>query len=248
VHDGRRVDRVNRWYVDAIRRAGGLPLILPTLGADFAEEMLAALDGLLLTGGGDVAPWLYDEEPAPEVYGVEAARDSWELALIEGAGDQLPVLGVCRGAQLLNVAAGGTLTQHLPDVTDEPHRLRERDQEPVHAVDIAPGSRLEEILGQRRVGVNSIHHQAVDRVGADLRAVAWAPDGIVEAVERTDGVPIVGVQWHPESLIDLVPHGALFLWLTRCAARDRPGVQAPQQFEPASVDIAGLGDVVDDVA
>jgi putative glutamine amidotransferase len=248
VHDGRRIDRVSRWYVDAIRRAGALPFVLPTLEPEDAKETLAALDGLVLTGGGDVAPWLYGAQPAPEVYDVDRARDSWELALIRAAGDRLPVLGICRGAQLLNVAAGGTLFQHLPDVTDEPHRLRERDREPVHVVDIEPGSRLGEILGQGRVGVNSVHHQAVDRVGSGLRAVAWARDGIVEAVERSDGAPVVAVQWHPESLIDLAPHGRLFLWLTRTAARRRPGLQVPEVFEPAGTDTAGLGHVVDDVA
>lgn len=244
VHDGRRFDRVNRWYVDAVSRAGGLPLILATLAPEYAEETLAAIDGLLLTGGGDVSPWLYDAEPAPEVYDVDSSRDSWELALIRGAEDRLPVLGVCRGAQLLNVAAGGTLIQHLPDVTDEPHRLRERDQEVVHTVDLASDSHLAEILGHRRVGVNSIHHQAIGQVGAGLRAVAWAPDGIVEAVERTDGAPVVAVQWHPESLIDLAPHGRLFLWLTRSAARKRGGLEAPEAFASAGVDSAGLVDGV----
>ena len=248
VQDERRVDRVSRWYVDAVVRAGATPLILPTLAVDQAEEIVAGLDGLILTGGGDVSPWLYGQEPAPEVYDTDPARDDWEQALVAAAGTEVPVLGVCRGAQLLNVAAGGTLIQHLPTVTTENHRQRARDREAVHRVDIAPDSRLAEILGQRRVGVNTIHHQAIDRVGRGLRAVAWAPDGVIEAVERSDGAPIVAVQWHPEALIDLPPHGRLFLWLTRSAARRRPGLEVPERFAPATPDTAGIGHIVDDVA
>lgn len=247
MRDRRRIDRVNRWYVDAIFRAGGLPVILPTLPPEEAEEMLSGLHGLLSTGGGDVDPWLYGEEPAPEVYDVDPPRDQWELALLQAVGDEMPVLGVCRGVQLLNVRAGGSLIQHLPDVTDEPHRLRERDREPVHCVDVAPDSLLADILGQTRVGVNSIHHQAIAEVGKGLTAVAWASDGIVEAVERTDGAPVMGVQWHPESLIDLPPHGRLFLWLTRAAAR-HPGLRVPEGFVATSRRSGGLGHVVDDVA
>jgi putative glutamine amidotransferase len=248
VADERPVDRVSRWYVDAVVRAGGTPLILPTLAADSAEEMLAGLDGLVLTGGGDVSPWLYGEEPVPEVYGVDPARDDWEQALLAAAGNEVPVLGVCRGAQLLNVAAGGTLIQHLPMVTTENHRQRARDREAVHPVDIAPDSRLAEILGHHRLGVNTIHHQAIDRVGEGWRAVAWAPDGVIEAVERRDGAPIVAVQWHPEALIDLPVHGRLFLWLTRTAARRRPGLEVPEWFAPGAPLAAGIGHVVVDVA
>jgi putative glutamine amidotransferase len=246
VYDGRRVERVNHWYVDAVARAGGLPLILPALPPTDAEAILAGLDGMVLTGGGDVDPWLYGEEPAPEVYDVDAARDEWELALIRGAVD-VPVLGICRGAQLLNVAAGGSLIQHLPDVTQN-HRQRERHTEAVHFVEVAPGSQLAEVLGTRHLGVNSIHHQAIARVGQGLRAVAWSPDGVIEAVEREDGAPVLAVQWHPESLVDHVPHGQLFLWLTRTAALRRPGLSAPGAFGPRRPDTAVLGHVVDEVA
>jgi putative glutamine amidotransferase len=247
-HAERPVDRLSRWYVDAVARAGGLPLILPTLAPTDAEEMLAGLDGVVLSGGGDVSPFLYGEEPAPEVYDVDAKRDEWELALIAAAAADFPVLGVCRGAQLLNVAAGGSLIQHLPNVTTEQHRDRDRDREAVHTVDIAPESRLAEILGVRRLGVNTVHHQAIDRVGAGLRPVAWAPDGIIEAVERTDGALVVAVQWHPESLIDMAPHVRLFLWLTAAAARRRPGLEVPARFTPTVLDAGPLDQVIDDVA
>jgi len=252
VHDERRVDRVSRGYVDGVVRGGGLPVILPTLAPDDAEETLAGLDGLVLTGGGDVAPWLYGEEPAPEVYDVDPARDRWELALIAAAGvgaqAQFPVLAVCRGAQLLNVAAGGSLVQHLPRAASELHRQRDRYGEPVHIVDIEPGSRLATIVGQHHLGVNSVHHQAVDRLGTGLRPVAWTADGVIEAIERTDAGPLVAVQWHPESLIDLAYHGRLFLWLVRSAAERRPGLHRPDAFGPPDSVGAGLGQLVDDVA
>ncbi|MDQ1414368.1 MAG: putative glutamine amidotransferase [Acidimicrobiaceae bacterium] len=252
VHDERRIDRVSRWYVDAVLRAGGLPLILPTLAPADAEEVLAGLDGLILTGGGDVASWRYGEDPAPEAYDVDPARDAWEQALAAAAAPRtghggVPVLGVCRGAQLLNVAGGGSLVQHLPNVTEEPHRQREHYSEPVHDVDIDPRSRLAAILGQVRLGVNTIHHQAISRVGEGYRPVAWAPDGIIEAIEATDGAPVVAVQWHPEFLIDLAPHGLLFLWLTRAAAAQR-GLQMPESFRDTAPVDAGTGHLVDDVA
>jgi gamma-glutamyl-gamma-aminobutyrate hydrolase PuuD len=246
--------------VDAVLRAGGLPLILPTLAPGDAEEVLVLLDGLILTGGGDVGSWRYGEEPAPEAYDVDPARDAWEQALAAAASaardrpngrqDQegLPILGVCRGAQLLNVAAGGSLVQHLPNVTAEPHRQREHYSEPVHDVDIDSASRLAAILGPGHLGVNTIHHQAVAQVGQGYRPVAWAPDGIIEAIEATDGAAVVAVQWHPEFLIDLPRHGQLFLWLTQAAAARRPGLQVPESFLKAAPVEAGMGQLVDDVA
>ncbi|MDQ1393804.1 MAG: putative glutamine amidotransferase [Acidimicrobiaceae bacterium] len=260
VHDERRVDRVSRWYVDAVWRAGGLPLILPTLAPTDAAEMLVGLDGLVLTGGGDVASWEYGEDPAPEAYDVDPARDAWEQALSQAAAatrkpgngrrdhQTMPLLGVCRGAQLLNVAAGGSLIQHLPNITEEPHRQREHYSEPVHSVDIDPASRLAAIVGPARLGVNSIHHQAIARVGEGFRPVAWAADGVIEAIEATDGAPIVAVQWHPEFLINLAPHGQLFLWLTKAAAAQRPELQMPESFQEAPPVDAGRGHLVDDVA
>lgn len=249
IYDERRIDRVSRWYVDAVVRAGGLPLILPTLAPEDAAETMAGLDGLLLTGGGDVDPARYHQAPAPEVYDVDPARDDWELALVEAAGG-LPILGVCRGCQLLNVSAGGSLIQHLPNVTSENHRQRERDRDEVHRVDVAPDSRLAAVLGATRVGVNTVHHQAVDRVGDGWRPVAWAPDRNIEAIEPVGEAPVIAVQWHPESLIDLDRHGQLFLWLTRAAAGHHPGLDLPTQFLASSTApiTAGVGHLVDDVA
>lgn len=225
IHDGRTVDRANREYPEAVLHAEGLPLLLPTLDPAWAGDVVGGLDGLLLTGGGDVAPQWYHEEPRPEVYGVHPERDTWEMALVAAAlAAEVPILGVCRGAQLLNVAAGGTLVQHLGTVTDEPHHVRDRDHQPVHAVEIDPGSTLGGIVGRDQLGVNTLHHQAVAVVGTSLRPVAWAPDGVIEAIEGADRRAIVGVQWHPEMLIGHPRHLQLFVWLSRAAAAHRPAL------------------------
>jgi gamma-glutamyl-gamma-aminobutyrate hydrolase PuuD len=243
VHEDRLIERVNRAYVEAVVRAGGLPFLLPIQEPEVAADILANLDGLLVIGGADVDPWCYGEEPVPEVYGVDPGRDVWEVALVAAAiSARLPVLGVCRGEQVINVTYGGSLVQHLPRVTDEPHRLRGREREQAHPVGIDPDSTLAAIVGDEPLGVNTLHHQAVAEVGPGLRAVAWAPDGVIEAIEDAGGRPVVGVQWHPESLIDQPRHGLLFLWLTRTGASGRPGVEVPEDFAPAPVTL------VDDVA
>jgi putative glutamine amidotransferase len=231
LHHHRRVERLDRAYTDALVEVGAFPFVLPVL-VDWgdAAEVLSGLDGLLLTGGGDVAARCYGEHPAAEAYGVNAARDAWELALVAAArAADLPILGVCRGAQVLNVAAGGTLIQHLPVRTDEPHREYERDRETVHPVVVEPGSLLSAITGQRAFGVNSLHHQAVADVGSSLRPVAWAPDGVIEAVESVDDGPLLGIQWHPELLTRQPPHGQLFAWLAQAATDRRGATRSPVQ-------------------
>jgi putative glutamine amidotransferase len=222
IHDERRVEHLDRAYTDAVVGAGAFPFVLPVLDGADAEEVLSSLDGLLLTGGGDVAASCYGEDPVPEAYGVDVARDAWELALVAAArAAGLPILGLCRGVQVLNVAAGGTLIQHLPVGTDASHKQYERDGETVHAVEVDPGSLLAAITGQRAFGVNTLHHQAVADVGSGLRPVAWAPDGVIEAVESDAERPLLGVQWHPELITHLSPHGRLFAWLAQAAADRR---------------------------
>jgi putative glutamine amidotransferase len=212
--DGRPVEQVNRVYVDAVVRAGGVPFVLPVLEPGDAEPALLALDGLLLTGGGDVDPVRYGEAAVPEVYGVDPGRDAFETALVVAAAHAgLPVLGICRGAQILNVALGGTLLQHVPAVTGRDHCLRDRAEELVHEVRITAGTLLAATAGSIRIGVNSLHHQAVDRVGAGLRAVAWSDDGIIEGVESDGLGRFLGVQWHPELLAGHEAHERLFSWL-----------------------------------
>jgi putative glutamine amidotransferase len=238
--DDREHFRLRDDYVRAVERAGGLPLVLVPGAATDADDLLAAVDGLVLTGGGDVDPALYGQDPHPKLAPAPPGRDAFEIALARAAlGEDRPLLAICRGHQVLNVATGGTLIQDIPSLEvgaglHDPDRER---WEPAHDVRILPGTRLREILGRDRVAVNSFHHQAVQALGDGLVASAWSePDGLVEAVERPDCRFVVGVQWHPESFWD---HGGafqpLFEALTR-AAGERRGRQrvwdAPLRMSP----------------
>jgi putative glutamine amidotransferase len=230
VRDGRPVEEVNRAYFDAVTRAGGLPLVLPILDGADALALLAGLDGLLLSGGGDIDPASYGAPPSPTLDGVSTERDEWEFALVHGAFELgLPVLGICRGAQVINVAAGGTLVAHLPDVTDQVHRSPNEQGLPAHTVRIQPGSRTAKVMRLDVINVNSLHHQAVGRLGRGVRAVAWSHDRVVEAVETRDGRRAIGVQWHPELLLGHPGHRRLFTWL----AREASTRAIPTRAEPA---------------
>ena len=184
-------------YVRAVERAGGRALLVPP-DDDGVEETLDALDGLILSGGNDVDPTSYGAEPHAETGGVRPERDRAELALLEGAlARDMPVLAVCRGSQLLNVARGGDLVQHLPEVVgDEKHR-----ETPgvfsAHGVRVDPESRLGTLVGDR-APVQSHHHQGYGRVGGGLREAAWADDGTLEALEDPSKRFALGVLWHPE--------------------------------------------------
>ena len=197
---------VNSTYLHAVQQAGGVPVLLPPqLSGASLDRLARGLDGLLLTGGGDVDPTLFGEPPHTSLYDVAPARDAVETAVLRMALDRrLPILAICRGVQVLNVALGGSLHQDVG--TDPGTELRHsqeapRDQ-PTHKVVVEPGSRLAETLGTEEIEVNSMHHQAVKALGAGLRAVAWAPDQITEALELPDRSRFVlGVQWHPEELV-----------------------------------------------
>lgn len=230
IRDDLPIQALNRVYVDAVVRAGGIPVILPVLDPVDADLMVQGLDGLLLSGGSDIDPSLYGAPRLSETDGVDRDRDEWEMGLVFAAIERgIPLLGVCRGAQVVNVAMGGTLMQHLPLVTDHSHRERERFAEPVHDIEVLPGSRLARVAGLHLAGVNSLHHQAVAEIGQELRVVAWAPDGVVEAIESDGPHRILGVQWHPELLPELAGHALLFDWLVSEA------VQGPAQI----VDVTG---------
>lgn len=186
-------------YVDAIRKAGGIPLLLPP-GEPRLDDLLALIDGLILSGGGDIDPLHYGSQGHPEVYMIDAARDEMELALArQAAGGDLPTLGVCRGAQLINVALGGTLVEHLPDEIDNTiaHRMEPRGAVP-HQVTIAGGTQLAEVIGEKVVVGASWHHQAIRTPAPRLEVVARAADGTIEAVELTGHPWLLAVQWHPE--------------------------------------------------
>ena len=239
IHEDRAVEALERAYVDAVVRAGGVPLVLPACDPAEIEGAAGCLDGILLSGGGDVDPLLYGGEASAEIAGVEPARDAWEVALVGHALKVgLPVLGTCRGAQVLNVAMGGTLVTHLPTVSSRQHCLRERWAEVVHDVAVQQASTLHTVVGADVVGVNSLHHQAVDQVGTGLRAVAWSDDGVIEAVEGIGEAPLLGVQWHPELLPQLEAHTALFAWLVGEAGRYRAVVAAPPLAEEVAPGLA----------
>jgi gamma-glutamyl-gamma-aminobutyrate hydrolase PuuD len=186
-------------YADAVSRAGGVPLLLPPTEVETAAAAaLAGLDGLLLAGGADIDPSRYDaardEHTGPE----RADRDGWELALIgEALRIDLPVLGVCRGMQVMAVALGGTLTQHLPDAVGNTLHQPVVGEHGRHEVTVAAASRLQDIIGPTS-SVPTYHHQAVDRLPADVVATAWSADRTVEAFEVCDKTWAIGVQWHPE--------------------------------------------------
>ncbi len=212
-------------YPDAVVEAGGLPVILPHLDPDRADDVLDDLDGLVLCGGDDVDPTAYGASNDGRSHGTSSGADGWELALTRRAVDRgLPVLGICRGIQVVNVAFGGTLDQHVL-AEDTPHPPTPEEPEAVmaqrHPITIRPGSRLAGVYGTEERVVNTIHHQALDRVAEGFQAVAWAPDGIVEAIEPVDpGTDVVAVQWHPEKIIE-DGERALFADLVERARRRR---------------------------
>ncbi|GIW46096.1 MAG: gamma-glutamyl-gamma-aminobutyrate hydrolase [Candidatus Binatia bacterium] len=187
-------------YADQIADAGGIPVVLPPVIPDPAT-VLDRLDGLLLSGGGDVSPESYGGEHHETVYSVSEERDQFEFALLRAALErkELPILCICRGLQVLNVVQGGTLHEHLPDFLGDavPHRLPPR-QTSRHLVRLEPRSRLGQIFSTDKLEVLSWHHQGIDRLGTGLRAVGWSDDGLIEAVEQQDHPWCLAVQWHPE--------------------------------------------------
>jgi putative glutamine amidotransferase len=186
-------------YVGALRRAGARPALLVHPDEGPTEEILAPFDGLIVPGGGDVDPARFGAGPHPKEFGVDPSRDELEIGLVRAAERLgLPTLAICRGIQLVNVAFGGTLHQHLPDIPGlEPHGLPGLGPSLPHEVKIAEGSRLALASGTTVLTCVSHHHQGIDRLGEGLVPVAWSGDGLVEAVERTDGW-LLAVQWHPE--------------------------------------------------
>lgn len=194
-----------RPYVDAVRRAGGEPVLVPP-GVTEPEALLARLDGLLLAGGGDIDPARYGGAVHDTVYAIDPDRDDGELALARTVLERgTPTLAICRGSQVVNVALGGSLHVHLPDVVDgtvvhrkEPEALRGMPGPTPHDIAVESDSLIAEVMGADRVTPMSWHHQAVDRLGDGLRVVARAPDGTVEALEHEAHPWLAIVQWHPE--------------------------------------------------
>ncbi len=192
-------------YTESVLKAGGLPILIPvTTNEEALAAILDRLDALILIGGEDVHPSYYGEEPIEQLEEVDSLRDVYDLALIRLASDrQLPVLGICRGEQLINVAFGGSLYQDIPtqhpDTTVQ-HRQKELSNVTTHTVNVLPGSVVAQITGQTTLFTNTHHHQAVKQIAPGFQVTAWAADGIPEAIESTNGRPIWGVQFHPEAL------------------------------------------------
>ena len=197
---------VNTAYLRAIQDAGGIPVLLPPqLDAAALEALWERLDGLILTGGGDIDPRHFAEPRHAATDEVSPSRDALEVSLVRKAlDDDVPLFAICRGLQVVNVALGGSLYQDIKDQTGSPieHSQRERRDQPTHAVKVmGEGTRLGKILGRLELEVNSMHHQAIKTLGRGLREVAWAPDGIIEAAElEAPARFLLGVQWHPEEL------------------------------------------------
>ncbi len=210
-------------YIEALQRAGADPVVVPPVPLDEAEagERLGRFDGLLLVGGGDVDPVLYGQEQHPETGHVNAIRDGFEIPLVRAAIDRgVPTLCICRGIQVLNVALGGTLHQHISNREDlVAHRNTDGTDGVLHEVRLAPGSRAMKAMGDvERVQTFSHHHQALDKLGTGLVPVGWAEDDLLEAVELDEGW-VLGLQWHAEATAASDPtQQAVFDALTREAA------------------------------
>ncbi len=203
-------------YMRAIEKAGGIPVVIPPLEDRAIEPLLERVAGICLSGGPDLDPGSYDQQPHPMLGPTEPDLDRFELAVARAADERgKPLLAICRGAQALNIARGGSLHQHLPDREAEAgsaigHRQKAAGDIVTHEVEISPHSKLAEIVGSTRIEVNSFHHQATERLGDDLVPVAWASDGVVEGVEDPAREFLIGVQWHAESLVDRPEELALF--------------------------------------
>lgn len=197
--------RVNAAYTNAVRKVGLVPLVIPPLSTPEAIAVLDGLDGLVVTGGEDVAPARYGQTPHPTV-DVHEDRDESEIALVlEAQRRRLPTLAICRGIQVVNVALGGTLVQDIPSQrsTTLNHDPGGPRHDRVHEVRVEPASRLADALGTDCLTTNSFHHQALDSVANGLRASAWAEDGLIEGAESADPAWwLLAVQWHPEELVE----------------------------------------------
>jgi putative glutamine amidotransferase len=194
-------------YIEGVNRAGGIAVLLPPqpIDTDIAERVLDGLDGLIITGGRDVDPASYGQRPHPATDEPDAAnreRDALEFALVDGAIRRgMPLLGICRGAQVINVALGGTLHQHLPDVIGHTHHQQGNAVFSTSAVRTVPGTRLAALIGDSS-DAQCYHHQAIDRLGEGLIVSAQDTDGVIEAVEIPGASFVLAVQWHPEERLD----------------------------------------------
>jgi putative glutamine amidotransferase len=210
-------------YITAIRDAGGIPLLLPP-GEQNPHLLLSKLDGIIFAGGGDIEPQIYNGEHHPAVYAVDPERDRFEISLAKLALSQnVPILGICRGLQVLNVADGGDLVAHVPDRfgTDIAHRHDHESETKgtLHLVEVTSDTKLAIALGVSTAEVTSWHHQAILNVAPNWEIVAKAPDGVVEAIEHKHHPWAIAVQWHPEMASNDVAQQGLFQGLVAAAIK-----------------------------
>lgn len=226
----RRIDAMTgRNYSDALVEVGLLPVMTASLAPELAPELLDGMDGVVFPGGGDLDPVLFDEPPHPGLGSVDPVRDAFELALYRAARARgLPILGICRGVQVMVVAEGGSVHQHLTEEGGfHQHDQRAENGELSHRVRLSAGSALARAFGADSVRVNSYHHQGPNRVPPSLRAVAVADDGLVEAVEARAGGFVLGVQWHPEMSFERHPRQLAPFAAFAEAVRDRAAQPVP---------------------
>jgi putative glutamine amidotransferase len=224
-------------YIDSVVAAGGAPLILPCHSDKEAiAAAVYAADALLLTGGGDVVSLVYGEEPHPSCMYQDSVRDDMEIEAVRQAlGRGMPILGICRGLQLINVAFGGTLVQDVASQVKDPVKHYTHPLSPAlaHTIEIEEGTLLAQVFGRKSIAVNSYHHQAAKDIGDGLRANCWAKDGVVEGLEASDGRPILAVQFHPEEVALGHPEFlALFQWLVRESSVPAPAETSRPKMQP----------------
>ena len=216
---------LSAYYTGAVSRSGGIPVIIPVdLSEDDLTALVNQLDGIILSGGGDIEVHHFGGQPHPKINLIDPRRDEMELALVKWLSHRKkPYLGICRGAQVINVALGGTLYTDIADQIENAlpaHFYPDWPRDHIaHQVTLSPGSRLADISGALSFPVNSLHHQACKKLAADLCVTAHAPDDVIEAFELPDHPFGLGVQWHPENLLDSPPANALFKALVTAAAR-----------------------------
>jgi putative glutamine amidotransferase len=229
-------------YVDALARAGAVPILIPPQ-AENAEAIAAGLDGILLAGGEDCDPSVYGEEPHPSVEPMDPRRQSSELTLARVARERgIPTLGICLGMQMMNVASGGSLVQDIDSQmsTDLRHASVPEDRAR-HDVAVEPGTRLASILSRNELNVNSSHHQAVRDIAPGLRVTAHAPDGIIEGLEDPKHPFYVGVQWHPEDMSGEESATRVFGAFVEAARRHATGKRGAPDLSPAAVSARNSG-------
>lgn len=204
---------INYGYAEAVLAAGGLPIFIPVMSEVSTKELLACggIDGIIISGGSDVAPRYYGEEPSTKIPGIDTKRDAAEFELLKEACERkIPVLGICRGHQLINVAFGGTLYQDIDSQMPSGmghHPTHINRDELFHSVNIEKESILSKIFETEKIYVNSFHHQGIKKLGEGLKGIAFSSEGLVEAVETENMEEnfVLGIQWHPENLVNRYP-------------------------------------------